>query len=56
MIEMCHKIVPGSRFQVIPGAGHSTYFEQPEAFNETVLAFLREADGRTAGLADRRVG
>jgi 3-oxoadipate enol-lactonase len=44
MIEMCHRIVPGSRYEVIEGAGHSTYFEKPDAFNETVLSFLREAD------------
>jgi 3-oxoadipate enol-lactonase len=40
-IELCHRLVAGSRFAVLPGAGHSSYFEQPEAFNETVLAFLR---------------
>ncbi len=42
MIEMCHRIVPGSRYAVIEGAGHSTYFERADAFNETVLAFLHE--------------
>jgi pimeloyl-ACP methyl ester carboxylesterase len=36
------KIIPGSRVVEIPGAGHSPYFEQPEAWNETVLSFLSE--------------
>jgi 3-oxoadipate enol-lactonase len=44
MIEMCHRLVTGSRYAVIPGAGHSTYFEKPDLFNETVLGFLREAE------------
>ncbi len=44
MVEMCHALVAGSRFHVIPGAGHSTYFERPDAFNEVVLRFLQEAD------------
>lgn len=43
MIEMCHRIVGGSRFEVIAGAGHSTYFERPDVFNEVVLTFLRDS-------------
>ncbi|MBI5289546.1 MAG: alpha/beta hydrolase, partial [Chloroflexi bacterium] len=42
IIEGCHRAVPGSKFVVIPNSGHSTYFEQPEAFNATVLEFLQE--------------
>ena len=34
--------VAGSRFTAIPDAGHSVYFEQPDAFNKTVLGFLDE--------------
>jgi 3-oxoadipate enol-lactonase len=40
--RLCHEAVPGSRFQVIEGAGHSGYFERPDAFNAAVLAFLTE--------------
>jgi pimeloyl-ACP methyl ester carboxylesterase len=40
IIERCHRAVPGSRFAVIENSGHSTYFEQPEAFNAAVMAFL----------------
>ena len=43
IIEGCHRAVPGSRFVVIPNSGHSTYFEQAEAFNAVVMEFLREA-------------
>ncbi len=42
IIEGCHRAVPGSRFAVIPNSGHSTYFEQAEAFNAVVMEFLLE--------------
>jgi pimeloyl-ACP methyl ester carboxylesterase len=32
--------VKGSRLVVVPEAGHSTYWEQPEIFNRTVLDFI----------------
>ncbi len=35
------KHLPNRVMQVMPEAGHSIYWEQPEAFNEAVLAFLR---------------
>jgi 3-oxoadipate enol-lactonase len=41
IIQGCHKAVPGSEFVLIPNSGHSTYFEQPHAFNDAVLTFLR---------------
>jgi 3-oxoadipate enol-lactonase len=40
--RLCHEAVPGSRFQVIEGAGHSAYFERPAEFNEAVMSFLLE--------------
>ena len=39
--EKVHTHVPGSEFARIPGAGHSTYFERPEAWNREVGAFLK---------------
>lgn len=27
---------------IVPEAGHSTYWEQPEIFNRSVLAFLKK--------------
>jgi pimeloyl-ACP methyl ester carboxylesterase len=32
--------IPNSRLAVIPEAGHSTYWEQPELFNRAVLDFI----------------
>jgi len=40
IIERCHRAVAGSRFVVIEDSGHSTYFEQPVAFNAAVMEFL----------------
>lgn len=34
--------VPGARAAAIPGAGHLSNLEQPAAFNEALLAFLRD--------------
>ncbi|HLI80062.1 MAG TPA: alpha/beta fold hydrolase [Candidatus Binataceae bacterium] len=34
--------IPGARLTIIKGAGHLSNIEQPEAFNESVLAFLIE--------------
>ena len=43
IVELSHKEVPGSQFDVIEGAGHSAYFEKAEAWNKRVLRFLAEA-------------
>jgi pimeloyl-ACP methyl ester carboxylesterase len=40
LIESVAGSVPGAELVVIAGAGHSSYFETPDAFNETVGAFL----------------
>ena len=40
IIEGCHRAVAGSRHVVIENSGHSTYFEQPDAFNAAVMEFL----------------
>jgi pimeloyl-ACP methyl ester carboxylesterase len=34
--------IPGARFELIERAGHHPEIEQPEAFVERVLAFLKE--------------
>jgi pimeloyl-ACP methyl ester carboxylesterase len=44
LIEMCHRLVPGSQFRVVPESGHSAYWEKPTIFNEAVLDFLREVE------------
>ena len=37
-----HEHVPGSRFERVETAGHSTYFERPDVFNRQIGAFLKE--------------
>jgi pimeloyl-ACP methyl ester carboxylesterase len=40
--QKVHGYVPGSRFERVEAAGHSTYFERPDVFNRQVGAFLKE--------------
>ncbi|MCP3911358.1 MAG: alpha/beta fold hydrolase [Actinomycetia bacterium] len=40
LLAASSQLVPNSRFVEIPAAGHSPYFEQPEAWNDAVLDFL----------------
>ncbi|MGD9710904.1 MAG: alpha/beta fold hydrolase [Thermomicrobiales bacterium] len=35
-----HESIPGSRMEIIPGAGHLPYLERPEPFNAALRAFL----------------
>ncbi len=39
--QKVHEHVPGSRFERVEAAGHSTYFERPDVFNREVGAFLK---------------
>ena len=48
LIEMCHGLLPGSRYHLARGSGHSVYWEKPDEFNEVVLRFLQEIDGPDA--------
>ncbi len=43
LMEVACGLIPGARMVVLPGAGHSAYFEQPETFNRIVLEFLADA-------------
>lgn len=36
--------LPEARLQIIPGAGHVSSLENPEAFNEALAAFLKDLD------------
>ena len=42
VIEAAHRLVPGSRLEVVPGAAHSTHFEQAGVFNGLLAGFLTE--------------
>ncbi len=39
-VEAACRLFPSARLVQVPGAGHSVYFEQPEAFNRAVLEFF----------------
>lgn len=41
--ERIRERIPGSRLVVIPGAGHSSTIEEPEAVNQALIEFLDEA-------------
>jgi pimeloyl-ACP methyl ester carboxylesterase len=42
VMQMFVKRIKGAESVVVPEAGHSAFWEQPEVFNEAVLAFLRK--------------
>ena len=39
-IRALQRLIPGSRLEIVQGSAHSTYFEQPEAFNRLVGEFF----------------
>ncbi|CAL9619936.1 Non-haem bromoperoxidase BPO-A2 [Nocardiopsis dassonvillei] len=41
-VRRAHEVLPGSRLEIVPGAPHSMYWEDPESFNAAV-ARIREA-------------
>lgn len=56
IVQRAAALVPHARYRMIPEAGHSAYFERPEAFNAGVREFIRyveelEAAGGAAGQA-----
>jgi pimeloyl-ACP methyl ester carboxylesterase len=40
LIRMVGARIPGSEVAIMPESGHSSYWEEPDAFNRTVLDFL----------------
>jgi 3-oxoadipate enol-lactonase len=52
VMEHVHEAIPSSALKLVPGAGHSVYFEAPDSFNEIVLGFLSDAGylGRTGAI------
>jgi len=43
LMEIACGLIPNARMVVVPGTGHSVYFEQPQTFNQLVLEFLADA-------------
>ena len=44
LMEVACSLIPGARMEVLPGCGHSAYFEQPDVFNRLVLNFFASCD------------
>jgi len=42
VMKRTQELIPGSRLEVVPEAGHSVYFEKPDIFNRLVSQFLDE--------------
>ena len=42
VLRMFSARIKNSESVVVPEAGHSAYWEQPEIFNRTVLAFIQK--------------
>jgi pimeloyl-ACP methyl ester carboxylesterase len=40
LMEVAHSLMPSSRMVVVPGAGHSVYFEAPELFTNVASEFF----------------
>ena len=51
VIEAAHRLIPGSRIEVVPGAAHSTHFEQADVFNGLLSGFLAELGLGAVGIA-----
>jgi len=45
LMEIARTLVPDSRMVVVPGAGHSIYFEAPDTFNELAHEFAESCAG-----------
>jgi pimeloyl-ACP methyl ester carboxylesterase len=42
LVKMFTARIKNSEMKIVPEAGHSTYWEQPEIFNDAVLSFIRK--------------
>lgn len=48
LIRLSHELTPGSRFHLVQGAGHSSYFERPDEWNTTVRGFIDSVEATRA--------
>jgi pimeloyl-ACP methyl ester carboxylesterase len=53
LLARFHKKTPGSEYVIVDNAGHSIYWERPQVFNATVLAFLRRRGARPQAMPRR---
>lgn len=40
LAEMLHRVIAGSVLQILPGAGHACYLDQPDPFHRLLIEFL----------------
>ena len=52
VIEAVHRLIPGSTLEVVPGAAHSTHYEQAEVFNSLLGDFMESLKLDVAAAAD----
>ena len=50
VMQALQGLIPSSRLEVVPGAAHSTYFEQPAEFNRLVREFFTPVLAGTAAV------
>jgi len=51
--ERLHRLIAESTLEILPGAGHPSYLERPEAFHAALLGFARALADRDAAPRDR---
>jgi pimeloyl-ACP methyl ester carboxylesterase len=44
--EEMHRSIPGSRLEILPGAGHQSNVEMPDRFNDAIRSFLLDVEDR----------
>jgi 3-oxoadipate enol-lactonase len=44
VVEMYRQRIPHAEVLLVPGAGHSVYFEKPSVFNDAVVAFISQIE------------
>ena len=47
--EMYRRRIPRAKILVVPGAGHSVYFEKPDIFNQAVVKFISQIEASGSG-------
>jgi 3-oxoadipate enol-lactonase len=53
VMQAAQRLIPNSRLEIVPGAAHSTHFEQPQTFNRLVREFFAGVRaGRVTAAAD----